>query len=171
MNFFEYSKARNKAPVAGKVRIKVGVSPLYRARIPSDWIMRRAVRSMGSEDPDTFWEKSQRLHKQRPKGLYFREFIPPPVGDFWWRQLGKWWSKELFQRSHPRRWSSKDRFHPWIVLGNYVFGMIFGKKGMHSLMRYHKVQPHSYEEKPQSRLFCGQKINVHDGNHKFFRAE
>ncbi len=35
MNFFEYSTAQNRAPVAGKVLSKVGNRPLYKAITPS----------------------------------------------------------------------------------------------------------------------------------------
>ena len=54
ISFFEYSYAKNKAPVAGNVLITVGVSPLYRARTPSLLYISIAVRINGAETPATY---------------------------------------------------------------------------------------------------------------------
>ena len=53
MNFLEYSTATNKAPVAGKVRISDGNSPLYKAKIPSFLQISHTALNIGSEIPDT----------------------------------------------------------------------------------------------------------------------
>ena len=58
MNFLEYSTAQNKAPVAGKVLIIVGNSPLYRAKIPSFLAICKPARNIGSEIPETYQKKN-----------------------------------------------------------------------------------------------------------------
>ena len=57
MNFFEYSKAKNSAPVAGNVLMSVGVSPLYRARKPSFLTRLAVVWYVDSWTPVLIWKR------------------------------------------------------------------------------------------------------------------